>query len=68
MTNSLDLVPIAEAAQIIGRTPTTLRNWIKELRIQCVRKLGRIYFVRSELDRIAASPGVPEPAKKRANR
>ena len=60
-----NLIPPVEAARILGRTLASLRDWIVKKRITPIRRLGRLYFDRAEIERLAASPEVPKANVKR---
>ena len=55
-----NLISPVEAAKILGRTLASLRDWIVKKRITPFRRLGRLYFDRTEIERLSASPEVPQ--------
>lgn len=57
------LVTPQEAADILGRSLSTIRKWLVERRIVGMKKLGRIYFDRSEIEKLAQATSVPPPRK-----
>ena len=59
-----DAVSVIAAAVIAGRSPQTIRKWVREGRITFHRKLGRILLERTEVERVLALPDLP-PKKKR---
>ena len=61
----LDAVSVAVAAGIAGRSPQTIRKWIREGRIGSSRKLGRILLERAEIERVLALPNLPLPVRKK---
>lgn len=65
------IVSIDVAAGIAGRTPATIRKWIREGRITAQRKLGRFLLDREEIERfaqLADLPPVTAPAKLKKRR
>lgn len=55
----VDLIPLAEAARLVGIPYTTLQAWAKRGDIQKWRRGGRIFVSRAEVER-AAKPK-PQP-------
>lgn len=54
-----DQITIEEAARMLGRSIATLRSWLRAGRISCARKLGRIYFAKTEIAALALQPAIP---------
>lgn len=44
-----ELIPLKEAANILGKHPNTLRNWVEAGEIESVRRGRSIFFRPSEL-------------------
>jgi excisionase family DNA binding protein len=55
------LIPLAEAAQLLGCSKPTLYRMARQRRIRLVRPLGRAMVPRSEVDRIVAGEPMQSP-------
>jgi excisionase family DNA binding protein len=54
------MYPIAEVAEMFGRAPRTIRNWIAHGRLQSI-KIGNAVFVpQSQIDTLLSAPNTPK--------
>lgn len=68
-SNDEGLLDLAEAAQYLGISPYTLRDWVSQRRIEFVRVGTKVVkFTKAGLDRYIASQTVAPIVKKRGSR
>jgi excisionase family DNA binding protein len=61
-----DKLTPAQIAVEMGVTSVTVRNWIKSGRLQGFRIGGRVYVMRSEMERFLNAPAYPDERQRPA--
>lgn len=56
----MDYLTIGQAAEIAGRTQTTIRNWIDAGKLPRYRHGHRVYVAAADLDAVMHPTPVPE--------
>lgn len=57
---------LKQAAELVGVTPRTVQNWIKNGKIKGYQVVGRIRVKRSDVDALYQPKGVKDEASKTA--